>query len=310
MYERVQEFLHHLKVERRLSSNTIESYGRDVRDFENFKTGWQAEAVAQSEPREVLMAYLDDLRRAGRSSSTIARRMAALKSYYHFLHGHAYAEDNPTQDFNPPKLMRKVPEILSVSEMFRLVQAPNTATATGIRDRAMLEVLYSTGIRVSELCGLGIGDWWTNPPRVRCAGPGTKERYVPLGQRAVFWVGEYVERVRPRLTRNDKVGHLFLNRWGGSMSRQGFWKLLKKYADQVGIDKPITPHTVRHSCAAHLLESGADLRAVQEMLGHQDISTTQIYIQTARRPPLPRAAQTAATSSRPPVPGSDQDLFS
>lgn len=266
------EFLYYLRYERHLSSNTVESYGRDLQDFFRF-----CHDLPNAMARDNIIAYLEDLRSQSRSSATIARRLAALKAFYRYQVREEHSEDDPTEFLSSPKLQRKLPDVLTVAEVTRLVESPDTAKAPGLRDRAMLEVLYATGIRVSELCHLGVNDWWPDPPRIRCLGKGSKERYVPLGDLAIRWLAEYVERERPKLVRRQDCGMLFLNHRGEVLTRQGFWKLLKKYAIVAGITKPITPHTIRHSFATHLLENGADLRAVQEMLGHQDISTTQIY---------------------------------
>jgi integrase/recombinase XerD len=227
--------------------------------------------------RELIMRYLDHLRGVHRSTATIARRLAALKAFYRWQLREEYQAEDPTDLLLSPRLERKLPDVLSIAEVTRLVESPDVRQVTGVRDRAMLEVLYATGIRVSELCHLGINDWWADPPRLRCLGKGDKERYVPLTEIAVSWLATYVEQSRPKLVKRSKTTYLFLNHRGQVLTRQGFWKLLKKYAVAADIVKPITPHMIRHSFATHLLENGADLRAVQEMLGHQDISTTQIY---------------------------------
>lgn len=268
----VSEFLYHLQYERHLAANTIESYGRDLRDYMRF-----VKDRAMLAERERIIAYMAELRNSGKSSATIARRMAALKSFFHYLIREEYLNTDPMEHLSTPKSERRLPAILSVLEVEKLLEAPDSGTPMSIRDRAMLEMLYATGIRVSELCGLTINDWWDNPPKIRCLGKGSKERYVPMGRMALKWLTRYLAVSRPRLLGPQESDTLFLNHRGSAMTRQGFWKIIKKYALKVGITKPITPHTVRHSFATHLLENGADLRAVQEMLGHQDISTTQIY---------------------------------
>lgn len=272
MNDVVAEFLYHLRYERHLANNTVDSYGRDLEDFMRF-----AQNLGSLAERELIMRYLDHLHGAHRSTATIARRLAALKAFYRWQLREEYKDNDPTDLLLSPRLERKLPDVLSIAEITRLVEAPDVRKVTGVRDRAMLEVLYATGIRVSELCHLGINDWWTDPPRLRCLGKGDKERYVPLGEIAVAWLATYVEQSRPKLIKRSKTPYLFLNHRGQALTRQGFWKLLKKYAVAAEIVKPITPHMIRHSFATHLLENGADLRAVQEMLGHQDISTTQIY---------------------------------
>jgi integrase/recombinase XerD len=268
----VAEFLYHLRYERHLAHNTVDSYFRDLEDFMRF-----SQNLGPLTERELIMQYLDHLRAVHRSTATIARRLAALKAFYRWQLREEYKDDDPTDLLLSPRLERKLPDVLSIAEVTRLVESPDVREVTGMRDRAMLEVLYATGIRVSELCHLGINDWWVDPPRLRCLGKGDKERYVPLGEIAVHWLATYVEQSRPKLLKRSKTTYLFLNHRGQALTRQGFWKLLKKYAAAADIVKPITPHMIRHSFATHLLDNGADLRAVQEMLGHQDISTTQIY---------------------------------
>lgn len=272
MDEQIAEFLYYLRYERHLSSNTVESYGRDLQDFFRFCHD-NPNALA----RDSVIAYLEHLRGQSRASSTIARRLAALKAFYRYQVREELSDDDPTEFLLSPKQERRLPDVLSIAEVTKLIESPDTSKTPGLRDRAMLEVLYATGIRVSELCHLGVNDWWSDPPRIRCLGKGSKERYVPLGDLAIRYLADYVERERPQLLRKQDSGMLFLNHRGEALTRQGFWKILKKYAGVAGIQKPITPHTIRHSFATHLLENGADLRAVQEMLGHQDISTTQIY---------------------------------
>lgn len=275
----LREFLYHLQYERHLSVNTLAGYERDLTDFFRF-------LPKQDEKHEVqrgdIVNYLQQLRDIGKASATIARRLAALKAFYQFLQREEYIIQNPTEFLNSPKPNRRLPSVLTEQDVSMLLNAPDITTVIGIRDRAMLEVLYATGMRVSELCGLGVNDWWSDPPRVRCVGKGQKERYVPMGRVAVHWVTHYIRAARPHLVHKPNTSGLFLSRRGYVLSRQGFWKIIKKYALQVGITGAITPHTLRHSFATHLLEHGADLRAVQEMLGHQDIATTQIYTHVSR----------------------------
>lgn len=271
--DRIEQFLYFLKFERHLAANTVAAYARDLVDFQRFRL-----STGAGDERSALVAYLDGLRSAGRAPATIARRLAAAKAFYAFIRQEGLQNKDPTEHLAGPKPARKLPDVLSVAEVAHLLEAPDTTRASGIRDRAMLEVLYASGLRVSELCGLGINDWWSEPPRIRCIGKGSKERYVPLHRMALEWLDRYVSVARPELLGpNHAEAALFVNRRGERLSRQGFWKLLKKYAQQAGIRGPLSPHTLRHSFATHLLENGADLRSVQEMLGHQDITTTQIY---------------------------------
>jgi integrase/recombinase XerD len=272
MDKRVEEFRYYLRFERNLAINTIDSYGRDLTDYTNFLREYSGH-----DDQETIVAYLEHLRLGQMSAATQARRLAAIKSFYRYLlQDHRIAKD-PTELLVAPKMARRLPGVLSVEQVAQLVESPDTTKEAGIRDRAMLEMIYATGMRVSELCHLTMDDWWTDPGRVRCLGKGSKERFVPLGRKAVLWLLRYLDVSRPALMKNGAETTLFLNRQGKGLTRQGFWKVLKKYAVIAGITQPITPHTLRHSFATHLLENGADLRAVQEMLGHQDISTTQIY---------------------------------
>lgn len=252
------------------------SYGRDLADFAQFSKTHPGLA------HEQIVFYLDWLKQSGLSSATRARRLSTLKTFYGYLEREELMTVNPTVNLEAPRPERRLPEVLSVEEVVRLIETPDVNSAIGLRDRAMLEVIYATGLRVSEMCHLTINDWWSEPPRVRCLGKGSKERYVPMGKWALEWLSRYLEQVRPRLLSNKSGDWLFINRRGGPLTRQGFWKILKNYGFQAGIDKVLTPHTIRHSFATHLLENGADLRAVQEMLGHQDISTTQIYTHVSR----------------------------
>ncbi|MDA8206162.1 MAG: site-specific tyrosine recombinase XerD [Thermaerobacter sp.] len=274
--QRIDDFLYYLEYERRLSKNTRMAYGRDLADFLRYcrhhPTGM----------REQVLAYMDFIKRSGLSSATRARRLSSLKTLFAYLEQEEFIAENPTLNLNTPKAERRLPGVLSLDEVVRLIETPDTRTPSGIRDRTMLELIYATGLRVSELCQLTINDWWSEPPRVRCMGKGSKERYVPMGRLALEWLSRYLDQARPVLLSKRSGECLFLNRHGGPLTRQGFWKILKKYGALAGIDKALTPHTMRHSFATHLLENGADLRAVQEMLGHQDISTTQIYTHVNR----------------------------
>ncbi|WP_243239795.1 site-specific tyrosine recombinase XerD [Sulfobacillus harzensis] len=273
----IEDFLYFLQYERRLSANTLSAYRQDLQDYARF-----AATQAGAPTREVVVGYLDHLRKQGRSSATRARRLSALKSFYAFLEREEILPENPTDYLDAPKGERRLPSVLSLEQVVRLIEAPDVSTPLGIRDRAMLELMYAAGLRVSELCRLTVNDWWGDPPRVRCLGKGSKERYVPIGSMALQWLQRYLNEVRPHIAGNNSNAVLFLNRRGSPLSRQAFWKLIKDYGQRAGITSHLTPHTIRHSFATHLIENGADLRAVQEMLGHQDISTTQIYTHVSR----------------------------
>ncbi|HHT84185.1 MAG: site-specific tyrosine recombinase XerD [Bacillota bacterium] len=272
----IQEFIEYLGHEKGLATNTLESYGRDLRQYCGFlseDTSQTPETASQA----TIVAYLMMLRKQGKATATIARRLAALKAFYQFMLKENYVTKDPTDDLSSPKLERKLPRVLTVDEVEKLLNQPDTSTPAGIRDKAMLEVLYATGIRVSELVSLNLDDIELDEGFVRCIGKGSKERVVPMGEIAINALRSYLSKGRPKLVSNPGENALFLNHHGRRLTRQGFWKIVKKYAAQLGIRKEITPHTLRHSFATHLLENGADIRAVQEMLGHADISTTQIY---------------------------------
>lgn len=272
----VNEFIQYLAVERGLAQNTLESYGRDLRQFQAYLHNGQLDFIKDSS-RSTILAYLNNLQTKGRAVSTISRNLAAIKSFYQYLVRERYLEKDPAAHLESPKLEKKLPKILTISEVEELLKQPNTFLPTGLRDKAMLELLYATGIRVSELISLNISDINLDMGYIKCYGKGAKERIVPLGSIAAKCVQEYIGKGRPKLVRTYEEAALFVNHHGNRLTRQGFWKIIKKYAQEATINKEITPHTLRHSFATHLLENGADLRSVQEMLGHADISTTQIY---------------------------------
>jgi integrase/recombinase XerD len=272
----VNEFIQYLAVERGLAQNTLESYGRDLRQFQTYLHNGQLDFIKDSN-RSTILAYLNNLQTKGRAVSTISRNLAAIKSFYQYLVRERYIEKDPAAHLESPKLEKKLPKILTISEVEELLKQPNTFLPTGMRDKAMLELLYATGIRVSELISLNISDINLDMGYIKCYGKGAKERIVPLGSIAAKCVQEYIGKGRPKLVRTYEEAALFVNHHGNRLTRQGFWKIIKKYAQEATINKEITPHTLRHSFATHLLENGADLRSVQEMLGHADISTTQIY---------------------------------
>ena len=272
----VSEFINYLAVERGLAQNTLESYGRDLRQFQSYLQTSQMDILKDSS-RSTILTYLNSLHNKGRAVSTISRNLAAIKSFYQYLVREKYLEKDPAANLESPKLEKKLPKILTVQEVEELLKQPDTILPAGLRDKAMLELLYATGIRVSELISLNISDINLDMGYIKCFGKGSKERIVPLGSIAARCVQDYVGRGRNKLVRTYEESALFVNHHGNRLTRQGFWKIIKKYAHEARIVKEITPHTLRHSFATHLLENGADLRSVQEMLGHADISTTQIY---------------------------------
>jgi integrase/recombinase XerD len=272
----VNEFINYLAVERGLAQNTLESYGRDLHQFQIYLQNGNMEILKDSN-RTTILSYLNSLQSKGRAVSTISRNLAAIKSFYQYLVRERYLEKDPAANLESPKLEKKLPKVLSITEVEELLKQPSGFLPAGLRDKAMLELLYATGIRVSELISLNISDVNLDMGYIKCYGKGAKERIVPLGSIAAKCVQDYVGKGRTKLVRTYEEPALFVNHHGNRLTRQGFWKIIKKYAQEADINKAITPHTLRHSFATHLLENGADLRSVQEMLGHADISTTQIY---------------------------------
>ncbi|MBF0474305.1 MAG: site-specific tyrosine recombinase XerD [Deltaproteobacteria bacterium] len=276
MDEYLDRFFDFLKVERGLADNSISSYNGDLLGFVHF-LNVRGITDLKAVTRIDLTAYIFDLKKQGFKDSTVARRMAAVRTLFRFLVQDRIIETTPAAELDLPRLRQKIPGILSAEEVDKLLAAPDQTTPRGLRDAAMLEVIYATGMRVSELVSLTLNNLNLELGFIRAIGKGSKERIVPLGQAAINRTREYLESGRSRLTKARPEPYVFINRSGKPLTRQGFWKLIKKYALISGIQGDITPHTMRHSFASHLLERGADLRAVQEMLGHADISTTQIY---------------------------------
>ncbi|WP_177503883.1 site-specific tyrosine recombinase XerD [Anaerosinus sp.] len=279
----VNAFINYLAIERGLAKNTLESYGRDLKQFQNYMNDLNLE-VEKDSNENMIQEYLKSLQTKGRAVSTISRNIAAIKAFYQYLVKENYLENDPSQSLDTPKVEKKLPKILSVHEVEELLKQPEIKSSGGLRDKAMLELLYATGIRVSELIALNISDINLDMGYVKCYGKGSKNRIVPLGSIAVKAVHDYIIKGRMKVVRTYDEPALFINHHGGRLTRQGFWKIIKKYAQEAGITKDITPHTLRHSFATHLLENGADLRSVQEMLGHADISTTQLYTQIVKNP--------------------------
>lgn len=263
-----------LKIEKRASANTVSSYLRDVHQFAAAMENKGVELV-QVVTQEI-EDYANSLMKRGKSPATVTRSVASIKSFYSCLMGKGYVSSNPAKGVAPAKVERKLPQVLTSKEVELFLEQPECTDLKGYRDRAMLELLYATGIRVSELIELDVDDLNLPGGVLKCFSKG-KERMIPLYPTAIRALGEYINNVRPQLVDSAEETALFVNMSGERMSRQGFWKLIKHYQEKAGIQKDITPHTLRHSFAAHLLENGADLRSIQEMLGHADISSTQIY---------------------------------
>lgn len=269
-------YIEDLRVVRRLADHTVESYARDVADLVRFADG--AGKSLDELARRDLEGFVRRGMASGRSPRSVARSVACIRGLYRFLVTDGRLDANPADELRAPRSWPDLPRCLSADEVDRLLEQPDRDTPVGLRDRALLEVLYASGLRVSELVGLRLGDLRLAAGCLTCVGKGSKERLVPVGEVAVRWVREYSASARPKLLAGRSSTWLFVNaRGGGRLSRVGCWKMLKKHALQAGLPREISPHVLRHSFATHLLERGADLRSIQTLLGHADLSTTQIY---------------------------------
>lgn len=275
MYEKIEGFVLYLAEVKKASPNTVMSYRRDLVKFNKFMESQGFSDVRKIGPTN-LNAYMLYMEKEQFATSTISRNVAALKSFFAYLLREGFIDEDPSGQMKAPKIEKKIPEVLTTKEVDLLLSQPVLHTNKGMRDKAMLELLYATGIRVSELISLKLSDVNLNGAYIHCRDL-SKDRYIPFGNVAKNALKAYMREARPAMVCSEAEDVLFTNCNGTSMSRQGFWKLLKKYAREAGVQVDITPHTLRHSFAAHLVANGADLRSVQEMLGHSDISTTQIY---------------------------------
>lgn len=271
----VKEYTSFMTDIRHKSLNTVESYKRDVTQYISYLDGTGVTDIS-STTKTTVLSYLLYLQKEGRASSTVSRTLASLRSYYLFMMQNGVVKSNPTSNLEAPHVEKKIPKILSGEEVELLLEQPKNCDNKGIRDKAMLELLYATGIRVSELINLDVSDVNVPMSFVRCKG-GKKERIIPMGHQAKDALENYINNVRKYMVRDENETALFVNCSGARLSRQGFWKLIKYYQHIAGVETDITPHTLRHSFAAHLLENGADLHSIQEMMGHADISSTQVY---------------------------------
>jgi integrase/recombinase XerD len=273
----LKEYLSVLKLERNLSGNTLTSYKNDITSLLNFLTGINVTDLSEVTFIQ-LTEFFKQLDKIGLTSTTAARYFSSVKNFFTYLYQKNYIKSNPVERLSSPKLSKKLPGILTIEEMNKILNSQDVSQKLGLRDKALLELLYACGIRASEIINLKISNLFFKEEVVRVFGKGSKERVVPVGRSAIKWVEEYLLKSRPLLEKKMKSENiLFLNNRGTQLSRMGLWKIIDKYVKISNIDKEVHPHTFRHSFATHLLEGGADLRAVQEMLGHSDISTTQIY---------------------------------
>lgn len=272
----LMDYLHYLKVERGLSENTIASYGIDLKLFLEYLRENEIPSFKQVN-KEVIVNYMQVEKNNNKANSSILRSVSSLRKFFQYLAQEKIIEKDPMLLIDTPKKKQHLPQVLTKEEVEKLLHSPNTGQVLGLRDRAMLELMYATGLRISEIINLKLEDLHLTMGTLQTLGKGHKERIVPVGDEAIKWVNRYLEEARPKLLKQKRSNYLFLNFHGNNLTRQGVWKNLKAEVRKAGIQKNITPHTLRHSFATHILENGADLRIVQELLGHADISTTQIY---------------------------------
>jgi len=278
----LKEYLAHIKLEKNLSKNTVSSYKNDITAFISYlkNKGKEDPSIISSND---IGGFFKTLNELGLSGSSSARYFSSLKGFFLYLLKNKYILKNPIEKITAPKIAKRLPGVLDVNEIDKILSAPDVDDKLGLRDKAMLELFYACGTRVSELIDLKVNDLFFDDEIIRVFGKGSKERLIPIGSSAIEWVGEYLKKSRPLLMKKSKSeNNLFLNSRGSKLSRMGVWKIIDRYVKEAGIEKEVHPHTFRHSFATHLLEGGADLRAVQEMLGHADISTTQIYTHVDR----------------------------
>ena len=281
MDERIDEFLNFMAGEKGSSLNTLEAYSRDLRRFADYLKGEEVVAPGDVDPGQ-LVAFLGTLKKAGLSATSINRTLAAIRGLYRYLLRSGHIAENTLTQVSLAKAWMRLPDTLSLQEMEELLQKPDDTKPQGLRDKAMFELLYATGLRVTELLTLTVNDLNWQVGCLTATGKGRKERIIPVGKAAIAILRRYMDESRPLLLKGKETDILFVNRRGGGLTRQALWKMIKKYAILAGLQKKVHPHTFRHSFATHLLEGGADLRAVQVMLGHADISTTQVYTHVTR----------------------------
>lgn len=282
LQDSVIEYLNYLKVERGLTENTLISYRQELKQFNYYLTKHKIINFSQVD-RFVIMDYLKSIQQSGKSENSIIHSVSTLRKFFLFLKQENIIQNNPMLKIDTPKKAQHLPQVLSIDEVDRLLAVPDIKTDLGIRDRALLETMYATGLRVSELVNLTGDNLHLDMGFIQTLGKGNKERIIPIGDVAIDWLNVYLKQVRNKLVKDSNEKHVFVNAHGRQLTRQGVWKNLKQQVRAAGISKNVTPHTLRHSFATHLLENGADLRIVQELLGHADVSTTQIYTHISKK---------------------------
>ena len=276
MDKKIKLFLEFLQKDKKLSNNTLQSYRRDITQFETYVNEKNLQFLKIK--KEDIQNYLTQLKESGKKTSTISRNLASIRSFYQYLVRNKKIKEDPTEGIQSPKVEKRVPSVLTSQEVELLLEQPKAVDLKGIRDKAMLEFAYATGMRVTEIINLNIEDINLKEGYVSCR-TGNKQRSIPLGAISINALKDYLKKARPYLIKNENEKSLFVNINGKRLTRQGFWKIVKFYKEQAHIEKDITPHVLRHSFATHLLQNGADLKAIQVMLGHSDISSTQVYMQ-------------------------------
>ena len=282
LQDSVIEYLNYLKVERGLTENTLISYRQELKQFNYYLTKHEIINFSQVD-RFVIMDYLKSIQQSGKSENSIIHSVSTLRKFFLFLKQENIIQNNPMLKIDTPKKAQHLPQVLSIDEVDSLLAVPDIKTDLGIRDRALLETMYATGLRVSELVNLTGDNLHLDMGFIQTLGKGNKERIIPIGDVAIDWLNIYLKQVRNKLVKDSNEKHVFVNAHGRQLTRQGVWKNLKQQVRAAGINKNVTPHTLRHSFATHLLENGADLRIVQELLGHADVSTTQIYTHISKK---------------------------
>ncbi|WP_105956087.1 site-specific tyrosine recombinase XerD [Apilactobacillus quenuiae] len=276
MDEIIKDYLHFLLIERGLSGNTIKSYHQDLEEFANYLSNKSINNLNDVNSL-IILDYMKSMKEHGKARNSIIRFISTMRKFFKYLLRFHYIKNDPMVKIDTPKQAQHFPSVLTIKEVDKLLSVPNTNDKYGIRDRAIFEVMYATGLRVSEMVHLKMDNLHLEMGIIQTLGKGDKERIIPIGTQAIKWINFYISNSRSKLLKNRRSDYLFLNAHGSGLSRQSIWQKIKRYVSLAGIKKDVTPHTLRHSFATHILENGADLRIVQELLGHSDISTTQIY---------------------------------